>query len=194
MTELLLFTAVGAGLLLLLVLVLRRPPAPAEGGAEALVAAKRSLHALQHGLLPIELVDRIFGKQDLEYVGSLDSGPVRDLFMKERKRLALAWVDQVRRQISGLRDFHTRRSRMFARMSRWTELSVGLDFADLQIQCRALHLVLQWRGPYAAPQLVRRTASTAAGLCAVLDKSLAFLTPAVPKRLGDDSGADAAAL
>jgi hypothetical protein len=190
MIELLLFIAIGVVLLLLLLIVLRRPPAPAEGGAVALVAARHSLKVLRLELLPAELIDRIFGRDDLEYVETMGSPEIRELFTAERKMLALAWVRQLRGQILSLKEFHTRRSRMYASMNRQTELTVALDFADLQFRCRVLQLVLQWRGPYAAPRLVRRTAEAAAGLCGVLDNSLAYLTPAISGPLGTDSGRD----
>jgi hypothetical protein len=193
MIELLIFVAVGLGLLVLLFLVMRRPPNAALGAAGAVVAAKRSLQVLQEGLLPAHLVERIFGTQDLEYVTSLKSKDLQDLFLRERKWLALAWVRQVRTQILSLKEFHTRRSRMFAGMSRATELSVALDFAGIQMECRLLQLLVQWRGPYAAPRLVRRTAITATGLCAVLDESLGFLTPGVAGSAPNDPGTGAAA-
>jgi hypothetical protein len=194
MIQLLLFITIGVGLLLLLLIVLRRPSAPAAGGAKALVGARQSLKLLQRGLLPSEMIDRIFGREDLEFVEALESPEIRELFTAERKRLALVWVRQLRGQIQSLKDFHTRRSRLYASMSRKTELTVALDFADLQVRCRVLQTLLQWRGPYAAPRLVRRTAAAAAGLCVVLDSSLAFLTPAMAEPLSIDSGADSTAV
>jgi hypothetical protein len=194
MIELLLFVAVGLGLLVLLFLVMRRPPGAAEGAAGALVAAKHSLQVLQKGLLPAHLVERIFGTQDLEYVTSLKSKDLQHLFLRERKWMALAWVRQVRTQILSLKEFHTSRSRMFAGMSRTTELSVALDFARIQIECRLLQLLVRWRGPYAAPRLVRQTATAATGLCAVLDESLGFLTPRTAGGPQNDSGTGASAL
>lgn len=194
MIQLALFIAIGLGFLILLFLVMRRPATAPEGSAGALVAAKRTLQDLQADLLPEDLIDRIFGTRDLEYVTSIGSKNVQDLFMVERKRLALQWVSQVREQLLSLKEFHTRRSRMFANMSRATEISIALNFAELQVRCRVLRLLLEWRGPYAAPHLVRKTASTAAGLCAVFDKSLAFLTPAFPDGMPDDSNPDAAAV
>lgn len=192
MIQMAIFVAIALGFLTFLYLVMRRPAAAAEGSAGELVTAKRTLEGLQTGLLPEELIDRVFGKSDVDFVTSIRSKPVLDLFMAERQRLALAWVRQVREQILSLKEFHTRRSRMFADLSRSTELSIALNFAELQVQCSILRMLLQWQGPYAAPRLVHKTASTAAGLCAVFDKSLAFLTPAVSDGMTDDSNANAA--
>jgi len=180
MIQLIPFVAVGAGLLILLLLVLLRPSAPAEGSAGALVAAKRTLESLQLGLLPAGLVEQLFGQGDLSYISSIGSKDLNNLFLAERKRLALAWIGKVREEIGVLKEFHVSQARMFSQMSRWTEISVALEFADLEFQCRVLQLLMRWRGPYAAPNLVRRAAATAERLCAGIDQSLAFLTPRLP--------------
>jgi hypothetical protein len=185
---LILFIAIGAGLLLLALrfLVMRRSPVAPVGAAGALVAAKRTLAALETGLLPADSVERVFGRQDVEYVESLGSTEIRELFLTERKRLALLWIREVRKQVGALKEFHTRQARLFANLSRRTEFSIAIDFAYLQIQCAILEQMIQWRGPYAAPHFVRRTSSRAAGLCRVLDKSLAFLTPALATGPGSE--------
>jgi hypothetical protein len=191
MIELVIFLAVAVGLLVLLVAAAtRRQPLHAAGSAGELVTAKRTLESLQFGLLPAKLVEQIFGQRDLTYVATIGSDDIRRLFLAERKRLALTWIRRVRRQVSALKDFHVSRSRMFTQMSRWRELSLALDFARLGIRCRALQLILQWRGPYAASEYARRTAAAAGRVCSVLDQSLAFLNPPIPASLESESGAD----
>ncbi len=194
MIQLGLFIAISVGFLVLLFLVMRRPAETVVGSAGGMVAARRSVQELQTGLLPNDLIERIFGNADLEYVSATGSPRALELFMGERKRLAQAWVRQVRDEVLRLKEFHTRQSRMFADASLATEISIAFNFAELQVQCRVLQLLLQWRGPYAAPYLVRKTATRAAGLCAVFDRSLAFLTPALSDGTTDDSEADRAAI
>jgi hypothetical protein len=190
MMQLVIFLAVAIGLLVLLLVAMRRQPSHAAGSAGELVTAKRTLESLRLGLLPAELVEQVFGSQDFAYISSIGSNQLSNLFMAERKRLALMWIGQIRKQVRALKDFHISRSRMFTHMSRWREFSIAVDFASLEIRCYMLQLLLQWRGPYAVPDLARQTAMTAGRLCAVLDQSLAFLTPAVPARLGSESGMD----
>jgi hypothetical protein len=190
MIQLVIFIAIALGLLLLLLAAMRRQPSHAAGGAEKLVAAKRTLESLQLGLLPAGLVEQMFGRRDLTYIATIGSNDVRDLFLAERKLLALTWIRRVRKQIRALKDFHVSRSRMFTKMSRWQEFSLALDFAKLEIRCRILQLMLRWRGPCGAPDFARRTAAAAAKVCSVLDQSLAFLTPPVPVPLATESGAD----
>ena len=189
MIQLIIFLAVAVGLLVLLLVAMRRQPSRAEGSAGELVTAKKTLESLQLGLLPAKIVERIFGQRDLTYVASIGSNEIRGLFLSERKRLALTWIGRVRKQVRALKDFHVSRSRMFTQMSRWKEFSLALDFARLEIHCRILQLMLEWRGPYAAPNFARRTAAKAGRLCSVLDQSLAFLTPSIPASLRSEPGA-----
>ena len=190
MMQLVIFLALSVGLLVLLLMAMRRQPSHAAGSAGELVTAKKTLESLQLGLLPAELVDQIFGERDLTYVGTIGSNEIRNLFLSERKRLALTWIRRVREQVRALKDFHVSRSRMFTQMSRWRELSLAFDFAGLEGRCRVLQLLLLWRGPYAAPGFARRTAATAGRVCSTLDQSLAFLTPAIPVSLASESDAD----
>ena len=191
MIQLIVFLSVALGLLLLLLVVaMRRQPPHAAGSAEELVTAKRTLESLQLGLLPSALVGQIFGERDLTYVATIASNDVRDLFLAERKRLALTWTRRVRKQVRALKDFHVSRSRMFTQMSRRKEFSLALDFARLEMRCRILQFMLRWCGPYAAPKFARRTAAAAGKVCSVLDQSLGFLTPPVPVPLAGESGAD----
>jgi hypothetical protein len=190
MIQLVIFLAVAAGLLVLLLVALRRQPSHAAGSAGELVKAKRTLESLQFGLLPAEGVEQLFGQRDLRYVETIGSNDIRNLFLAERKRLALRWIRGVRNQVRALKHFHVSRSRMFTQMSRRKELSLALDFAGLEVRCYVLQLLLQWRGPYAAPDFARRTAATAGRLCSVLDQSLAFLTPSMTASLETEPDAD----
>jgi hypothetical protein len=178
------FLVIGALLLVSLYSFVRRGER-AEGGSEALVEARHALNTLQAGLLPPELVGRIFARQDLEYVDSEASKKIRELFLEERKTIALSWVSRVRKQVLNLRRFHLGSARFYARLSPWTELSLAVNFAALLFECRALQVFLYVRGPYAAPRMVGFTASAATRVCKVSEESLAFLTPVYAGRVGD---------
>ena len=190
MTQLIIFLGVVVGLVVLLLVAMRRQPARAAGSAGELVTAKKTLESLQSGLLPPEHVEQVFGRRDLAYVEKMGSKDIRDLFLSERKRLALMWIRLVRRQVRALKEFHISRSRVFTQMSWWKEFSLALDFASLEIRCGILQILMQWRGAYAAPDFARRTAAAAGRVCSTLDQSLAFLTPSVPVSLGAESDAD----
>jgi hypothetical protein len=136
------------------------------------------LRTLQLNLLPPELVRRFFARDDLEYVTSAATQEVQRQFLEDRKRLALAWVNQVRLQIVNLQEFHFGQSRHFVRLNLTTELALALECAALRMGCRALYLLVYLRGPYGAPAVVRKMVATAGRVCSISEQSLAFLAPA----------------
>lgn len=177
MIQLIFFLSIGVLLFASLFFLARRNPRP-EGSSGALIEARQALTALQSGLLPVELVRRIFAQEDLEYIRSEAPKPVRELFMEERKKIALFWVDQVRTQIRSLRRFHRGAARSYARLNPRLEMELALWFAGLMCACSALHVLVYVRGPYAAPRMVGAMANAASRACRISEQSLAFLNAA----------------
>jgi hypothetical protein len=184
----------GAGLFALLFLLWMRERARPEGGAEALLNAQNALNALKGGLLPGALVARIFAQDDLRFVASASSVEIQQAFAKDRKRLALFWITQVRGQILSLRKFHLGKSRFYARLSLATELSLAASFSVLLAECRILQAIIYVRGPYAFPRLVERTIAAAARLCGVSERSISFLSLSNSKMTGNGGTENQAAL
>lgn len=174
MIQLIFFLFIGVLLFLSLIFLVWRTPR-AEDGSAALVEARQALVALQTGLLPMELIGRIFAREDLEYVRSQAPTPVCAMFIDERKRIALAWAVQVRRQVLNLMRFHLGSARFYARLTFRTELALAVQFGALLFACRALQMVLYVGGPYAAPRIVGATVATAVQVCRISEQSLAFL-------------------
>ena len=187
MIALILFLGVGIGLAMLMLVLTRRSQTPAEGSAHQFVEARGSLQTLQQGLLPQDLINRIFDRQDLEFVAGTTSREIRRMFLAERKRISLQWVRRVRLEILNLMHFHRGYSRFHSEISLLTELRLALDFAGLLLVCRVLETLFYFRGPYAAPRMVRATASAAARLCMASEKSLAFLNTPTLGSLVDKS-------
>jgi hypothetical protein len=190
MIALILYLCVALGLVALLYVLARRNRAPVEGSAHQFVEARGSLHALQEGLLPRELIGRIFDRSDLDYITATASPDIRKLFLAERKRISLHWVRRVRLEILNLMHFHRVHSRFHTHISPITEARLALDFAGLLLTCRLLETVFYFRGPYAAPGMVNATASAADRLCRASEKSLAFLNaPNLRPLRGESRGA-----
>lgn len=177
MIELILFLALGAGLLVLLYFFARRAEVRAEGGAEALVEARQALNSLQTALLPPELVVRIFAREDLDFVQRACPAKIQQSFLRERKRIALSWIAHLRKQVLNLRRFHSGQSRRYAQLKFRTEMALALDFATLLVVCRILQAIFYLRGPYAAPKIVGKAIRVADTVCGVSERSLAFLAP-----------------
>jgi hypothetical protein len=187
MIPLLLSLALGLALFFLLYRLARRSRVPAEGSAYQFVEARGSLHALQRELLPRDFIDRLFDRRDLEFVSAQAPADVRQLFLTERKRISILWVQRVRSEILKLMQFHRGHSRFHSKISVLTEIRLAADFAALLIICRMLEAIFYFRGPYAAPHLVDSAAATAARLCTVSEKSLAFLNAPALRAVAGES-------
>lgn len=177
MIQLIFFLSIGVLLFSSLFFLARRKPRP-EGTSDALVEARQALISLQGGLLPEKLVQRVFDRGDWEYVRAEGPKPVRQLFLEERKRIAILWIEQVRNQIRNLSRFHRGSARHYAKLNPRTEMELAFSFFGLVCACRALQFAVSVAGPYAAPRLVSATASAAARACEISEQSLAFLNAA----------------
>jgi len=175
--QLIFFLSIGGLLFASLFFLARRKPRP-EGSSGALIEARQALMALQAGLLPAQLVKRIFAPEDWEFVRAEAPTAVRELFIDERKRVALLWVSQVRTQIHNLRRFHRGAARSYARLNPRSEMELAFSFAGLILACRMLQLVIYVGGPYAAPRLIGSMVDAASRACKISEQSLAFLNAA----------------
>lgn len=192
MIQLVFFLALGLGFLGVLIIILRRGRATAEGGAVALIEARGALDTLQCSLMPPELLGRIFEQQDLEYIQTSAPAEVRELFLRERSQIALLWIRQVRTQLVSLRRFYTGRSRYYAQLSVGTELSLALNFVVLLSACRFLQMLVYVRGPFAAPWMVGAAITRTAKICDFSAERLDFLRSANPGEIaGDRAGNEA---
>ena len=190
----LLFYLGAAVCLFALMYALARPHgAPVEGIAHQFVEARSSLQTLQQGLLPADLLNRIFDRRDLDFIDGQAAPEIRRLFLSQRQAISLMWIRRVRSEILNLLHFHRSHSRFHTNISILTEMRLALDFAGLLFVCRVLETIFSLRGPYAAPRLVQSVASAASRLCTASEKSLAFLNvPGVNAFRGDSTPGNAA--
>jgi hypothetical protein len=186
MMQLVLFLSLGSGLIVLLFLLARRNRR-VEGGAQAVFEARQALVALQMELLPPAILGRIFEKHDLEYVNTHAPRQIQELFLEERRKIAISWIGQIRKQILSLKEFHLGSARFYAGLSPSTELRLAADFLILLNICRMLQIAVRWRGAYAAPRMVGRAAVAAARVCELSERSLDFLKPSRLETFGRGS-------
>jgi len=186
MIQLIPFLLIGVLLFASLFFLARRNPR-VEGGSDALVEARLALDSLQGGLLPAHLIERVFAKEDFDYV-RVHAPNVEGLFWSERQRIALSWVAQVHRQTRSLMRFHRGAARFYARLHFRTEMALAVDFWTLLFACRALQILLYVGGPYAAPRIVATAAAAAGRVCQISEESLAFLNSTRLGALSSTSG------
>jgi len=166
---------VGVGLLAILVLLARRGNPRVEGSAQQLVEARQTLDMVQLGLLPRDIVERIFATQDLEYVTRVAPAEVQRAFLRERKRIAIAWVERLRSSFVKLMRLHRAQARVYPQLSLRKEIGLGINFVALLATCGALQVAFRLRGPYAAPRMLETATAAAARVCLISEESLAFL-------------------
>jgi hypothetical protein len=174
--QLILFLVIGAVLFCSLYFLARRG-SHSEGGTEALLEARTALDALRVGLLPPEIIGRILAKEDMDYMVLEAPAGLRALFFDERKRIALLWVGQVRRQVISLSHFHRHSARFYGQLRPGMEMRLAAEFAGLLLACRVVQCVLYFTGPYSVPNVMEKTAVAATRICALSEKSLGVLRP-----------------
>lgn len=193
MIQLVLFLSLAALLFLVLIVLAVRSPR-AEGGAQVLVEARQALSHLQAELLPSDLVERVFAREDLEYVLAQPCRRTQEMFLAERKKIAILWVRGIRRQVTNLTRFHLGVARHYSSLSFKTEAALAVDFAFLLFVCRALQVLIHIRGPYSAFGMVNATAGAAARISSISEQALAFMNPVKMTVVSGPSGGSGGAL
>src|SRR6478735_11375095 len=123
MTQLVLILIIAASLLLiagrLLGDVLRK-----SGGTRDDYAAMdvEDLRPVQ--VPPAMLMDRIFAQDDLSFVSSEGVKPIRQAFLKDRRRLALSWLELTRREAIRILRLHVRAVRTHLSLHPLVELQL----------------------------------------------------------------------
>lgn len=180
MIQLVPFVAVAILLLFTLFVLLRHSPSSQEP-ADTLSEARQALRSLETGLLPLDIVERIFAKADCEYVRSQGLDAAYGVFLEERRRIALAWVKQVRQRVMTLWHFHNRAIRHSPDLKFSSEARLGWNFVVLLSACQTLELLIYVVGPFTAPSMVGSASRAAARICGTLRDTVAAIPSHVPQ-------------
>ena len=144
----------GAALLLLLWLAGRRSyaasTAPDDLYSEYLVR-----------LPPRGLLGRCLALEDVEYAVALGSPEVLRLLLRERRRLALGWLRQTRREASRLFRLHIRMARHASVLRPGAELRLFLQFGVFFLLYQVLAGTVRLYGPFRARTFVNSVQSLA---------------------------------
>lgn len=169
MSGLILFLAVAFVLLLLLLLWLRQP---ASRAAERdLAAAREALTALDMGILPRGLVERIFSEEDLEYVRRDAAPGVLPVFLSERRRLAIVWLGNTKQRVQEVMAVYRRAVRGSNSLRAAVEVRPALNYGMFLVSCELMRGLIWMFGPFA----VRGAVSHMEGLAEHVSVSTARL-------------------
>jgi hypothetical protein len=96
---------------------------------------------------PPELVLRIFSIEDWSLVSATNSTKLEKLFRRERRAVALLWVQQTSAAIRRIMREHMQVSRGASDLEFTTEVRLVVQYAQLMLICGILNVVIQLFGP-----------------------------------------------
>ena len=121
---------------------------------------------------PRVVLDRIFKREDLDFVARQDSREALELFQRERKRIAHFWIRQIRQEISGIRQAHVAMVRERSDLDPATELKVALEYLLVSGLCWLMTAAVYFLGPVHTRRLAHRATELAADLSSAVGKSV----------------------
>ena len=121
---------------------------------------------------PRAVLDRIFKRDDLDFVTHQDSREALELFQRERKRIAHFWIRQIRQEISGIRQAHVAMVRERPDLDPATELKLALEYLLVSGLCWLMTVAVYFLGPVHTRGLAHRASELAADLSGAVGKSV----------------------
>ena len=103
-----------------------------------------------------DILDRLFGCEDWHFVLNHGSKKVQQLFLLERKKIALCWLSEIRSQSKAAMRFHVSHASKSEKLQPIQELKLAIDFFMIRIKCAFIAVMLLLRGPVALRGMVGR--------------------------------------
>jgi hypothetical protein len=101
-----------------------------------------------------QLSERIFGSDDWEFVQSHASAASRHLFLKERRRLAHAWLFRVQRDARCVMRAHRLAAANMERLRPSLEIQLGVGYLVILMSCKLLAGLISLVGPTGVHRVV----------------------------------------
>ena len=173
MRETLALTLLGIGIVLVgsLIYLLLRPGAEEED-ISWLPDGNSALPSTQFADHRKEQLERIFGREDWDFIRSNTSQRVQRLFLRERKVIALAWISQLRRRAQADMHFHVARVRASEELQPVAEIKLAAVYYAFLAQCGLIGVIVWLGGPMALRGLVRQAGGLSDKLRGMLDAAL----------------------
>jgi hypothetical protein len=119
-----------------------------------------------------EQLERIFGREDWDFIRSSTSEEVQRLFLRERREIALAWISQLRRQAKAAMHFHVARVRTSEQLQPVAEIKLAVDYYTFLAKCELIAAIVLLAGPMALRNMVGQAGSLSDKLRGMLDVAL----------------------
>lgn len=170
MNETLTLLAIGLALIVLLVFLLRRDP---EADNVASVAdGYPVLSSPSFGERQKQVLERVFGQEDWDFVRRKAPRQVQEKFLRERRGIALFWIAQVRDQAKTAMRLHLTRVRGSDEVQPFGELTLAMHYLAFRAACGFIAAVLWIIGPMALRSMVAQVVNLSDNLRALLDVAI----------------------
>jgi len=115
-----------------------------------------------------ELLDRMFGPDDWDFVLSRAPKQVQRLFLSERKELARYWLCLVRIRAKTAMRIHVAHARNSDRLQPFLELRLAIEYLMVRAKCELVAALLWLRGPMALRKMIKQADGLSDQLTALL--------------------------
>jgi len=168
------FIVVTGGALLVLLLIAWRRGASDDHAAiqDRFQSTEYRVHLPERALL-----DRCLAREDEKYVAGLRSPRLLALLLHERRRLALGWLRQTRREASRLYRLHVHSVRHAADLQPASEMKLLSALGLFLFICGTMMGMVWLSGPLRTWKLLQAVASQADLLSRLGDRIAAYITP-----------------
>ena len=119
-----------------------------------------------------ELLDRMFGPDDWEFILRRAPKDVQRLFLKERKEIAFCWLSEIRSGAKAAMRIHIGRARASQNLEVLPELRLMIEYFLIQAKCGFVAGVLWLRGPVALRRMVQQTVNLSDQLGGLIELAL----------------------
>jgi hypothetical protein len=171
MSETLTLLAIGLFLIASLVYLLRRREAEADDESW-LWEGNSARPSAQLADLQKEQLNRIFGREDWDFIRRSTSREVQRLFLKERKGIALSWLSQLRRQARAGMHLHLASVRASEGLEPLAELRLAIDYCAFLSKCEVIAAILLLGGPTALRAMAGQAECLSNNLRGMLEAAL----------------------
>jgi hypothetical protein len=180
MMDLTLIIVTGGALLLLLLVAWRR------GAADDFAAIHDRPESTEYRVhLPERaLLDRCLAREDEEFVSGLRSPRLLSLLFRERRRLALGWLRQTRREASRLYRLHVHSVRHATDLQPASEMKLLSALGLFLFICGMMMGMVWLSGPLRTRRLLHAGAAQADLLSHLGDRIAAYVAPQLMPHLG----------
>ena len=177
MSQLLPYLGLGSILLAILALWASQSFATRKNGAELLMPPERRSRVFSAGPHR-DLGERIFARQDWDFVSCETPSEIQRIFQRERTVLAIAWLRRTRLQVSQVMRAHVAVAQQSDGLQLVTEIRIALSYLLFLILCNSLIGWIWLYGPVRTRNVVGQILQWAAQLRGIFAQLMASVDPA----------------